>query len=212
VTAAFKTQLPGDAAPTRPVFGWKLSGDNAALAGIPTTTAATPPAPAATVTATDLFPFKTAYSFYSGDCQGPADEEFNVPTKKTPAYYTTRPGLKALNPADNVALDIVQPAVTLQVLNAGVAATNAALVVKSTSTQCTAPFPMVVGADGLIRKPASVTPGYDPSLPFGSYTIAVTVPGNGTKKVTVNNSNPAGAVCTQMDVSLASASGGAICP
>jgi hypothetical protein len=71
---------------------------------------------------------------------------------------------------------------------------------------------MVVGADGLIRKPGSVTPTYDPSLPFGRYTIAVTVPGRGTKTVTVKNSNPAGAVCTQMDVSLSSASGGALCP
>jgi type II secretory pathway pseudopilin PulG len=212
VTASFKTQLPGDTAPTRQAYGWKLNADNAGLAGIPRTTAATPNAPATTVAATDLFPFNTAYSFYSGDCQGPAPEEFNDPTKKTPAYYASYPGLKALNPGDNVTVDVVQPAVSLKVLNAGVPATNATLVVKSTSSQCTAAFPMVVGTDGLIRKPSAVTASYDPSLPFGRYKITVTVPGRGTKTVTVNNTNPAGAVCTVMDVSLPTATGGATCP
>ena len=212
VTASFKTQWPGDTAPTRLAVGWKLNADNAGLAGLPITTVATPSSPAAQVTVNDLYPFKTAYSFYSGDCQGPANEEFNDPTKKTPSYYTTQPGLKALNPGDNVALDIVQPAVSLKVLNSGLAATNASLLVKSTSGQCTTSFPMIVGADGLIRKPPSATPSYDPSLPFGRYKVDVTVPGRATKTVTVNNWNAAGVVCSVMDVSLASPSGGATCP
>ena len=212
VTASFKTQLPTDTAATRPAFGWKLNADNGGLAGIPVTTAAAPTSPAPQVTANALYPFKTAYSFYSGDCQGPANEEFNDPTKKTPAYYATHPGLQALNPGDNVTLDVVQPAVTLKVLNNGAAATNATLTVKSTSSQCTTPFPMVVGTDGLIRKPAAVTASYDPSLPFGRYTIAVAVPGRPTKTVTVDNWNAAGAVCTVMDVSAGGPSGGATCP
>ena len=212
VTASFKTKLPADTAATTPVVGWKLNADNAGFGGIPATTAATPTAPAAQITAPDLFPFKTNYSFYSGDCQGPAPEEFNDPTKKTPAYYATHPGLQALNPGDNVALDVVQPAVTLKVLNNGAPATNATLVVKSTSSQCTAAFPMVVGTDGLIRKPATATASYDPSLPFGRYTIAVTVPSRGTKTVTVDNWNAAGAICTVMDVSAGGPSGGATCP
>jgi type II secretory pathway pseudopilin PulG len=213
VTGSFYTQLPTDTAPTTKVVGWKLSGDNAGLGGTPKTTIATPAAGAAQVTASDLYPFKTAYSFYSGDCQGPLDTEFNVPTKKNPTYYSTHQGLKALNPGEVVgSMTIVQPAVTLKVLNGGSIPPTATVVATSTSAQCTTPFPMTIGPlDGLIRKPASVTSAYDPSLPFGHYTITVTAAGK-TKTVTVNNTNPGGAVCTQMDVSAAGPSGGATCP
>jgi hypothetical protein len=68
---------------------------------------------------------------------------------------------------------------------------------------------MRVGSNGLITSKA--VPGYDPSLPFGRYTITVSVPGT-TKTVTLNNWLAAGAPCGVMELSAGSSTGGAACP
>ncbi len=199
VAVTYKTRWPGATGDQRS-RGFDLSANNAGLAGTPVTATAPAP-PVETLTVKDLFPYKTGYSFYSGTCQGPLDDQSNDPTKHDASFYTANPslGFVALDPGDAKTINVLQPGVRAQVTKGGIGQTPAKVVVRSTSTGCTVAIPGMTtvadpatGSAGWLSKPSVTGIAYDPGLPFGHYTVCVQLTNGQTKKFDVPNTSASG--------------------
>jgi len=203
VRAGFVTRAPE--VPDQPSAAWTLSAANAALPGTPVMQSATP-GPAGTITISDLFPYKTGYSFYTGSC------ESNAPTATNASYYTAGgPGFEELDSGEIVGGDpappmmVVQPGVRLQVVSGATPVAGARIVATSTSPDCSTKYVLTTTSAGWLSSSGST---YDPGLPFGTYSLCVQGPGNVRRTgITVDNTSAAG-VKVAAPVNLAGAPSG----
>jgi Tfp pilus assembly protein PilV len=196
ITGRFYTKLPSS--PGGPLVdvaarGWHLSA--AKKGSPPIVFAASPaPGPVTEITATNLFPWTEGYGMYSGNCADNATTKSNDPTKSDAAYYDKYPGF--VNPGPGLAhtVSVLQPAINVRFLGTDAAKTpvaGATVVIKSTSTSCTDPFPgFTTDTNGYVTKTPTTDFPYDPSLPFGQYTVCADTSTTKPVTVTVNNTNP----------------------
>lgn len=224
INATFYTKLPNASGTLVDVVaqGWDLSAVK--KGNTPLVFAASPaPGPVAQISATNLFPFADGYGMYSGDCSDNATTVSNDPTKSNPAYYDTYPGFVKPDPGATQNVQVLQPAIKVQVVhNTGTSsapvwtvASGAHVVIRSTSTSCKDPFPgFTTDANGYVTKTPTTAYPYDPSLPFGQYKVCADIQvTSGTKtttksaSVTVNNTNPLAPDAKTLQL----ASGGAVC-
>ena len=188
IRAGFVTRAPG--VPDQPSSAWTLSAGNAALPGTPVMQSVTP-LPAGTITLTDLFPYQTGYSLYTGNC------EANVPTASNAAYYTGGgPGFEVLDSGEFAGVDpaqpltVVQPGVRMQVFTSGTTpASGARIVATSTSPDCNTKYVLTTTTDGWLSSSAS---NYDPGLPFGTYSVCVQWAGRSRTVGAVDNTSANG--------------------
>jgi Tfp pilus assembly protein PilV len=203
IRAGFVTRAPG--VPDQPSSAWTLSAANAALPGTPVMQSVAP-GPAGTIAMTDLFPYKTGYSFYTGNC------EANAPTTTNPAYYTGGgPGFEELDSGEIVGanpappMTVVQPGIRMQVVSGTTPLAGARIVATSTSSGCATKYVLTTTSAGWLSSSAST---YDPGLPFGTYSLCVQGPGNIRRTdITVDNTSAAGVSVTP-PVNMAGAPGG----
>jgi hypothetical protein len=135
---------------------------------------------------TGLFPFRTAYQTFAGECKG-SNPATAIPST---GWYSTGGGgvddVVIVPPGDTSSAVIVrQPALGLKVTNGSTALPGANVVLTVKDTTCiTPPAPVRLGglttnATGMVTKSDVVA--YDPGVPFGVYDIcADAVTGTGT--------------------------------
>jgi Tfp pilus assembly protein PilV len=188
ITVRFDTKVGSAAATTS--WGWTASGMHTGVtgAGIRTNIGASAPLDhtQASVPVTDLFPFRTAYQTFAGECKG-SNPATAIPST---GWYSAGGGgvddVVIVPPGDTSSAVIVrQPALGLKVTNGSAAlpAANVVLTVKD-ATCITPPAPVRLGglttnSAGMVTKSDVVA--YDPGVPFGVYDIcADAVTGSGT--------------------------------
>jgi Tfp pilus assembly protein PilV len=195
ITGRFYTKLPNAAGALVDVAarGWHLSAVK--KGATPIVTAATPtPGPVAEITTGNLFPWTEGYGMYSGNCADNATTKSNDPTKSDAAYYDKYPGFVKPDPGAAHTVSVLQPAIKVQFVKNDTAKTpiaGAQVVIRSTSTGCTDPFPgFTTDANGYVTKTPTTDYPYDPSLPFGEYKVCLDTSTTRAVSVTVNNTNP----------------------
>jgi Tfp pilus assembly protein PilV len=186
MTVKFETQAVGTSTVT-PSRGWSATAANTGVPGSGMRTT-NPAALNAGIAINDLFPFRTAYNTFAGECA--SENPVNAVSSN---YYTVAPGLgdaAIIPPGDTSTVTTVRlPALKLKVTNAGTGAviSGANVVLSPRDATCTVDPTMTTGTNGLATKPAynfgapagNVT--YDPGVPYGSYDIcADAVTGSGS--------------------------------
>ncbi|MEA2228730.1 MAG: hypothetical protein QOF04_2360 [Solirubrobacteraceae bacterium] len=119
-----------------------------------------------------LFPFPTAYSFWSGRCDGA-----QPPVLAAPGYFATYPGSKIAQQGQPLAVTVRQPPLKGVVVDK---ATNAAIkdaviVLTPDTSGCTDKLTLTTDAAGLITKPYTAPAKADPGVPYGTYDLCVSV-------------------------------------
>jgi Tfp pilus assembly protein PilV len=190
MTMTFDTQV-GAAAPITS-WGWTASAMHNGVTGTgirpfvsAAATASATPNTQASIALTNLFPFRTAYQTFAGECKGSNPDTAMLPAPAT--WFTTGGGVGdalVIPPGDtSTAVTVRQPALTLKVMKdaAGTVAQGANVVLKPTDTTCInppAPAPatspiklkgLTTNASGLMTKVG--VPTFDPGVPFGTYDI-----------------------------------------
>jgi hypothetical protein len=222
-TLTVKTFWPGTSTPlnSSSIDAAEINPGAAAMRKFPV---ALPANPTPTVAAINLFPFKDAYTFWTGSCAGenPAAYTGN-------ANYFTGPGNHALptNPGGIYAIDVFQPPLNLRVTHdasnkiiggtGGTRSTNtmtasATYLPPASDTGCSDTVNLnfvtrsdiTTNANGWLSQQPN--PTFDPGLPFGKWKICV-VDQSQRKHITVasyDNTSPAGQPST---TDLATSSG-----
>jgi Tfp pilus assembly protein PilV len=188
MTMTFDTQV-GAAAPTTS-WGWTASAMHTGVTGTgirpfvsAAATGAGPTNTQASIALTNLFPFRTGYQTFAGECKGSnPDTAMNTTT-----WFTAGGGVDdvvTIPPGDtSKVVTVRQPALTLKVMKdtAGTVAEGANVVLTPTDTTCInppAPAPatspiklkgLTTNASGLMTKAGA--PTFDPGVPFGTYDI-----------------------------------------
>ena len=146
-----------------------------------------------TISATNLFPFTSAYGIYAGNCDD------NDPNK-----YSQTVDSVQVNPSASPSVTILEPAVNVHVIKTGVDVVNPHVKITAVSP-CTGTWNYASGTDTLANGTLKF-----PGLPYGTYNVcADNVAGN--RKVTLSNvANTAsgGTAVLNMDVSGTGSSSG----
>jgi Tfp pilus assembly protein PilV len=199
ITVRFDTKI-GTAAPT-PSSAWTASAMHTGVTGSgirsyvadeakPTTT--TPPYTRDSIVLSNLFPFRSGYQTFAGECKGSNPDT----AMNTTDWFTTGGGVGdvvTVPPGDTTSnvVTVRQPALTMQVKDgAGNIESGANVVLTPKDTTCInppAPAPptspvklkATTNASGMMTKYNATL--YDPGVPFGKYDICVdAVTGVGT--------------------------------
>jgi Tfp pilus assembly protein PilV len=182
--------------------GYNASAFNTLVPAPQFRTASDPSPPVSTVTLANLFPFRTAYNTYAGNC---AAANPKTATSNANWFNTGNIGFDdnaIVPPGDtsSVAVTVRQPALKFRVRDSSGNYINGANVTIAQSGTGCAPASFtgwitvkhpVANTDGWITKPAynfgaptgNVT--YDPGVPFGTYTVcadAVTGTGSNSRR------------------------------
>jgi hypothetical protein len=215
MTMRFDTKI-GAAAPTTSL-GWTASAMHTGVTGTgirPYWISGTNPQ--ASIALTDLFPFRTAYQTFAGECKGSNPDT----SQGTTTWFTTGGGVGdvvVIPPGDtSTSVTVRQPALSLRVMNGSTPVQNATVVLTVNDSSCItdASHPAPVQLRGLTTNSSgymtkSVASSYDPGVPFGTYNVCVSAPNVGspsrTRRTTfaVNVNNPDGVSVT--DVAIGSA-------
>jgi hypothetical protein len=189
MTMRFDTKI-GAAAPSTS-WGWTASAMHNGVTGTgirpfisAAATSASAPNTQASIALTDLFPFRTAYQTFAGECKGSNPDTAMLPAPAT--WFTTGGGVGdavVIPPGDtSTAVTVRQPALSLTVKNSlGNALQGANVVLTPKDTTCInppAPAPatspiklkgLTTNSSGLMTKAGA--PTFDPGVPFGTYDI-----------------------------------------
>jgi Tfp pilus assembly protein PilV len=195
MTMRFDTKI-GAAAPSTS-WGWTASAMHNGVTGTgirpfvsAAATAASAPNTQASIALTDLFPFRTAYQTFAGECKGSNPDTAMLPAAAT--WFTTGGGVGdavVIPPGDtSTAVTVRQPALSLKVTSGtttGPAISGANVVLTVDDSSCIATPVRLKGlttnASGLMTKAGAGVPTYDPGVPFGKYDIcADAMTGSGT--------------------------------
>jgi hypothetical protein len=189
MTMRFDTKI-GSAAPTTS-WGWTSSAMHTGVTGsgirpyisaaatAATATPTTPPNVQQSIALTDLFPFRTAYQTFAGQCKGSNPDT----VLGTNTWFTSGFGgfgdAVVIPPGDtSTVVTVRQPALALTVKdNSGsgnlLQGANVFLTVDDTTCIGT-PVRLkglTTNASGLMTKTGTGVPTYDPGVPFGKYDI-----------------------------------------
>jgi Tfp pilus assembly protein PilV len=213
VTVKFETNTGSSNFPSR---GWTTSGFHTQVPGTqlrPFSVAATA-APQASLDMTNLFPFRTAYKIFAGQCAS-SNPENAIPSS---TWFTTGPGSGdaiIVAPGGTGTVTVFQPALKLTVRNGSSALANANVVLTPTDTACTTHLVLSTDTSGRVNKGSFDfgspygTVAYDPGVPFGRYNLCVDAvagsPATRRKYQTSINVNSTSGL-SLFDVNLAAAS------
>jgi type II secretory pathway pseudopilin PulG len=171
-------------------------------------------APATTVTATQLFPFKDAYGLYSGRCLTPENPG-----------TANGGGVQIVDRAGIYTNDVYQPALRVKVVNGANAVTGATVVatIRPGATGCGTPIApngdKITGLttfsgvatdkrNGFVTQPAVPGIPFDPGIPYGTWDICVQ---SGTQKKTLssysNRTLAGNSTVTTLDMSTGTTTG-----
>jgi hypothetical protein len=179
-TVSFVTTLGTQTVPSK---GWSVSAGHADLQS-PVQTAHLPtPQASIDIPGPALFPFPTAYSFWSGRCDGA-----QPPVLAAPGYFATYPGSKVADPGQALAVTVRQPPLKGTVVNKATNAViqGAVIVLTPRSSGCTDKLTLTTDAAGLITKPYTAPDKADPGVPYGRYDLCVS---SGSKRLVSPPSN-----------------------
>jgi Tfp pilus assembly protein PilV len=213
VTVKFETNTGSSNFPSR---GWTTSGFHTQVPGTqlrPFSVAANA-APQASLDMTNLFPFRTAYKIFAGQCAS-SNPENAIPSS---TWFTTGPGSGdaiIVAPGGTGTVTVFQPALKLTVRNGSSALANANVVLTPTDTACTTHLVLSTDTSGRVNKGSFDfgspygTVAYDPGVPFGRYNLCVDAvagsPATRRKYQTSINVNSTSGL-SLLDVNLAAAS------
>jgi hypothetical protein len=212
MTMRFDTQAVGTTTPTTS-WGWTSSAMHTGVTG----TGIRPywvAAPQASIALTDLFPFRTAYQTFAGQCKGSNPDT----AMGTNTWFTTGFGgfgdAVVIPPGNtSTAVTVRQPALKLKVRNGATNPFTGATVVLTVNDATCIGTPvklsgLTTNSSGLMTKSAIGAPTYDPGVPFGKYDVCVsaTVSGNlrrynSTTPINVNAAN--GVSVADVDIAAA---------
>jgi Tfp pilus assembly protein PilV len=223
MTMRFDTKIAA-AAPTASL-GWTAGAMHTGVTGsgirsywLPGTN----PTPQASIALTDLFPFRTAYQTFAGECKGSNPDT----SQGTTTWFTSGGGVDdvvVIPPGDtSKSVTVRQPALSLRVMNGLIPVQNATVVLTVNDSSCITdtshPAPiqlkgLTTNASGYMTK--SAASAYDPGVPFGKYDVCVTAPNVGipsrtrryTSSTPINVNNPNGVSVTDIPIGLAPQSG-----
>jgi hypothetical protein len=223
MTMRFDTQAVGSTTPTTS-WGWTSSAMHNGVTGTgirpfisAAATAASAPNTQASIALTDLFPFRTAYQTFAGQCKGSNPDTAMLPA--APTWFTTGGGVGdavVIPPGDtSTAVTVRQPALKLKVRNGATTPFQGATVTLTVNDATCIGTPvklvgLTTNASGLMTKAGSGVPTYDPGVPFGKYDLCVSATVGGTLRrynslstAPINVNNPAGVTVSDVDISAA---------
>jgi Tfp pilus assembly protein PilV len=222
MTMRYDTKI-GAAAPTASL-GWTGSAMHTGVTGSGIRSYwLTPANPQASIALTDLFPFRTGYQTFAGECKGSNPDT----AMGTNNWFTTGGGIDdvvIIPPGDTSKVATVrQPALSLKVMNGSTPVQGATVVLTVNDSTCistpshSAPIQLkglTTNSTGYMTK--SAASGYDPGVPFGRYDVCVSAPNVGsplrTRRTTFSvNVNNANGVSVTPDVAIGSAPSGTAC-
>jgi hypothetical protein len=185
MTMRFDTKI-GAAAPTTS-WGWTSSAMHTGVTGggirpyvSAAATATSPPNTQQSIALTDLFPFRTAYQTFAGECKGSNPDTAMLPA--APTWFTTGGGVGdavVIPPADTgTVVTVRQPALALTVkdnVGSGNLLQGANVFLTVDDTTCIGTpvrlKGLITNSSGLMTKSGTGVPTYDPGVPFGKYDI-----------------------------------------
>jgi hypothetical protein len=126
---------------------------------------------------TDLFPFRSAYQTFAGECKGSNPDTAMLPA--APTWFTTGGGVGdavVIPPGDtSTVVTVRQPALKLKVTDGTSPLVGANVVLTVDDTSCIGSPVKLKGlttnATGYMTKVGTGMPTYDPGVPFGKYDI-----------------------------------------
>jgi type II secretory pathway pseudopilin PulG len=185
IVGSFTTQGLGNAAPV-PATAKSMTVNNAKLPSPGWKSFFPSPSPAATVTASRLFPFKDGYGVYAGSCDSANPAQWD-----SDYFSTTDTGKAAFvvpTPGSTSAVTVRMPAINVEVQNSsGVPVAGKRIFVKNGDTDCTETYPSQL-SDASGRLP-------NPGFPFGQYMVCADDNAGHKAQVIsplVNNTDPNG--------------------
>jgi hypothetical protein len=212
----FETNTGSSNFPSR---GWTASGFHTQVPGtnLRPFSVAAPTAPQASLDMINLFPFRTAYKVFAGQCST-SNPENAIPSS---TWFTTGPGTgdaMIVAPGGSGTVTVFQPALKVTVRNGSGTSpviSGANVVLTPTDTACTTHLFLTTDTSGRVTKPSfdfgppTGTVAYDPGVPFGRYNLCIDgvagIPATRRKYQTSINVNSASGL-SLADVNLAAAS------
>jgi type II secretory pathway pseudopilin PulG len=194
ITATFVARfsdVPAGVATDHPVRAASISVANARVPG------GFKPFPSASgqqdrLTASSLFPFLDGYSVFTGRCP-----DAN-PTRFASSYFTTpgNGGFSNVAPGGSASVQVRQGSLDLTVTRRPAstwvpAGAGMQVKVTPTGTDCGAAMTWTTAGDGRVTKPSTPSFPFDPSLPYGSYSVCASDGSQrGTTTVDVSSVDP----------------------
>ncbi|MDX6718392.1 MAG: hypothetical protein QOJ63_646 [Solirubrobacteraceae bacterium] len=111
---------------------------------------------AASIDATNLFPFSSGYAVYAGNCASANPQGYDS------RYFESNPGFVQTAPGASNDVVVRVPAINLLVTKGGVPFQSARVVLKETGPGCSDKTILTTNALGTLS---------DPGMPFGSYNV-----------------------------------------
>jgi Tfp pilus assembly protein PilV len=223
VTVKFETDIGSSSSVISPSRGWTASGFHTQVPGTQMrqfSIAAGAP-PQASMVMSNLFPFRTAYQTFAGQCSG-ANPVNAIPS---PTWFTTAPGSGdaiIVPPGGSGTVTVFQPPLKLTVRNGSSGTSppvaNANVVLTPKDPACSTKPILTTDASGRVSKSSFDfgspygTVAYDPGVPFGKYDVCIDAVISGVRRKyqtastsPINMNSTSGPTPALADVNLAAA-------